>query len=473
MYEDYQGKNPLDYRLLNVDGDYSYTTGPFVPALPGGGVYVAGGFPYLTPIWFTDWRDETLAWNLTCSLYAHLNPSPQVIIKGPDAKRFFSENFVNKIDDFPIGLIKHGIMCLDNGLIATHGVIMRTAEDTYEAYWHSPYIEYALATGGYDCTIEDVSEKRYMFQMQGPHCLEILEKVTGEDLHDIEYRHFRQSHIDGEPVRILRFGMAGVLGYEVHGDVAFAKQVYQKIVEVGNDYGIRRIGDVAYMMNHTLGANAQIGNNFLSAIGLDEGFNEFVKAQSAGNSGDYDYCDMNEIMKLTGSVGDELSAHFFNPYECGLGHCINYNHEFRGKQALLEYRDHGKRRMGTLEWNPDDLAEIYRSQFTDDPICPMDFPGGDQSILGYPMQCMDKILDENGEEIGISFGRTQSFFYHSMVSLASLDKEFLEEGTQVYVLWGDPGTRQFKIRAKVVPTPYGSQLRNADVDVNQLPPLAQ
>lgn len=105
----------------------------------------------------------------------------------------------------------------------------------------------------HDAELEDLTHKRYLFQLQGPRCLEILEGVTRDDLHDLEYRHFRESSIDGNKVRILRFGMSGGLGYEVHGEIEHSKEVFKKIVEVGNRYGIRLIGFTAYAMSHTLG----------------------------------------------------------------------------------------------------------------------------------------------------------------------------------------------------------------------------
>jgi hypothetical protein len=56
-----------------------------------------------------------------------------------------------------------------------------------------------------------------------------------------------------------------------------------------------------------------------------------------------------------------------------------------------------------------------------------------------------------------------------MISLCCLDTAYTEPGTEVMVVWGEPGTRQKKIRAKVVRYPYNNVLRNESTDVAVLP----
>ena len=376
--------------------------------------------------------------------------------------RFLSENFVNNVEDFPIGIIKHGIMCLDNGWIATHGILLRTGEQEYEAYWHAPFINYAHSLKPYDCELVDITAQRYMFQMQGPRCLEILEQVTGDDLHDIEYRHFRQSSIDGHPVRILRFGMAGTLGYEIHGEIEHAREVFKKIAVVGNPMGRRLMGITSYAMTHIAGGFVQANRDFVSAGFADPGFMAYTQALGAGEGS---YAAMK--FEILGSAGPDMTKHFYNPIEIGLGRAINWKHEFRGKAALEEY----KRNVVTLEWDPEDIVDVYASQFRQDeePYHPMDTPGGMASTTGHVMQYTDLVLNAEGEEIGLSMGRTQYHYGRVMLSSGSLDREYRELGTEVFVLWGNPGTRQKRIRAKVTPFPYRQENTNETFDVETIP----
>jgi glycine cleavage system aminomethyltransferase T len=467
MYEGYEGRHPIPVSEIDPTREATFSTGVYANAIPGVGAFWAGAFPGVVPMWYTGWRDESLSWHLTCSFHAHLNPSPLVIIRGKDAKRFLSENFVNNIEDFPIGIIKHGIMCLDNGWIAAHGVLMRTGGDEYQSYWHSPFLEYRLSEGRYEVELEDITSQRYLFQLQGPRVLEILEELTGEDLHDIPYRGFRNSAIDGIPVRVLRLGMSGGLAYEIHGPTDLAREHQKRILEVGDPYGIRQLGMASYMLNHTPGGFPQASNNFMSAMPADPGF----RAWSAGRAAAAGYDERPPKMDLTGSVGPDPTKHFFNPFELGLGYCVNWDHEFRGRAALAAYVADHPRGAVTLEWDPADLADIYRSQFDRDqePYVPIDLPGGESVILGHIAQGVDHVLDADGTQIGVSIGRTHSAFHRAMLSLGVLDREFQDIGREVYVLWGEPGTRQKRIRAVVAQFPYNQENANASFDVSAIP----
>ena len=79
------------------------------------------------------------------------------------------------------------------------------------------------------------------------------------------------------------------------------------------------------------------------------------------------------------------------------------------------------------------------------------------------------MLDSEGNVIGWSSGREYSLYSRDMFSLATLKTEFCEYGTEVYVLWGEPGTRQKKIRATVEKFPHLDMPQNRDFDIEQIP----
>ena len=65
----------------------------------------------------------------------------------------------------------------------------------------------------------------------------------------------------------------------------------------------------------------------------------------------------------------------------------------------------------------------------------------------------DQVL-KDGRAVGVSSGRQYSYYYRAMLSLCSIDVTEGELGSEVTVLWGDPGTRQKEIRATVARFPY-------------------
>ena len=60
----------------------------------------------------------------------------------------------------------------------------------------------------------------------------------------------------------------------------------------------------------------------------------------------------------------------------------------------------------------------------------------------------------NGELVGVATSRGYSYYFRKMLSLATINVDHADIGTEVEVLWGAPGQRQKAIRAVVCPAPY-------------------
>ena len=459
MNASYETRFPLDVEKLSSETKTGFGMHAAESFYPASSYAFVMDPTTLVPLEYTDWRDETESWHRTCSLCTQLSPSPVTTISGPDAINFMRENFPNNVDKWDIGASKHGLMLLEDGTIAAQGVVMRSGEQEYKAYWMSPFIDYRFSQKDWDATCTTTLDKVFVFQMQGPKSLAILEEACGCDLHDIAFLHSKEVKIADCGVRVLRFGMGNTLGYEVHGDMADAPKVHKRILEVGSPHGIRRMGLVAYHMNHTTGGSQQAGKHFGLSMFCDPGYAAFA----AEHGGIFDFAS-GFIME--GSFDGSPSDMFANPIEIGLRNVINWNHDFIGRDALLEMRDNPRRNLKTLVWNADDIADIYRSQFTDEPFRPIDDGGYLPGPNGMMKSANDWVLDKEGNKIGFSGGRQTDWWNKAMISLAVMDIDFCEEGTEVQVLWGEPGTRQKLIRATVAPVPYNTHLENRTFDVN-------
>ena len=454
---------PKEKKFNGSEVEKNFPHSIFVPYDPEQvGLYTATGYPFAVPYEYTGWRDETMAWKETCYLHGNLNPSPTFRIKGPEALRFLSDTCVNTPHKFPIGTGKHGIMCNDRGQVMQDGVMIRVGEDEFITYWMAPYMVYALMSGKYDAAGEDLTGKVFLFQIGGPRSLEVLEAVTGECLHDIKFMHHRMSSIDGMDVRVLRMGMAGSLAYEVHGSVADARPVYEAIVEAGKAFGLRKLGIHAYMMNHTENGFPQATYHFPYPWGEDENYSGFLKnVLSFGVS-----------FALRGSMGSDIRFRYRNPVELGWGKMIKFDHDFTGRKALEKEVTAPTRKMVTLEWNLDDIVDVFTSQFRPGEAYPaMDTPNHFPFEGARHTLYADQVL-KNGVLVGISSGRAYSYHFRKMISLCSIDVAHSVPDSEVTVLWGDTGTRQKEIRAKVSRFPYLNENRNQKIDVNEIPCVA-
>jgi glycine cleavage system aminomethyltransferase T len=166
-------------------------------------------------------------------------------------------------------------------------------------------------------------------------------------------------------------------------------------------------------------------------------------------------------------MGPDPKLSYRNPVELGWAGMIKFDHEFVGRAALEGMVAKPTRQMVTLEWNTEDIIDIYASQFRDgEPYPNMDRPNDCYYEVAFTYHA-DQVL-KDGKPVGISSGRAMSQFYHRMISLCSMDTELSSLGTEVTVLWGDPRTRQKEVRAKVARFPYLNENRNQVVDVSKI-----
>jgi glycine cleavage system aminomethyltransferase T len=435
---------------------------PLIPYDPRVWLYIAQGSVVL-PFEWTNWRDETMAGKHSCSIHASLNPQPTFRVKGPEALKFLSDVCVNDFTNFPIGRAKHAIMCNQEGLDMGDGVLMRLGEDEFLTYeMGANHIAYVFRQGNYDAVGEDLTGTNFLYQIVGPQSLEVLEAVTGDDLHDIGFAHFRRSSVDGMEVTVLRVGMPGTLAYELHGKVEEGPAVYNAVLRAGEPLGMRRLGFRAYLMQHTEGGFPQAFNHFPHPWLEDEGFLKYLEKIGIRSR----YTDV-----CKGSMGPDLRLRYRNPVELGWGRMISFNHDFVGRKALEKEVANPRRKMVTLVWNTEDVLDVRASEFRPgEPYASMESPY-ERFVEGAGWAYYADQVLMDGSLVGISSGRTQSYNFRQMLSLCSIDVEYGELGTEVTVLWGDPGTRQKEIRAIVSRFPYLCENRNEDVDVKTIPRL--
>lgn len=427
---------------------------------------------YQLPMYYTGWRTETMSWKKTAYLGTALMTSPVYDVQGPDIAKFFNKVCVNNFDKFGVGKIRHGILCNEKGQIMNDGVIMKIAEDTYRTYWLNPCLEFLVQKYSSEFNVKgtDMSFKEYFYQIAGPLSYEIMNKVSETSLDDLAFANHKMIKIAGKDVRILRLGMTGNLAYEVHGDMADAADVYIAIWNVGKEMGMQKLGQVSYCMNHTEGGFPNIQIHYplpwyeSEDLGY-EGFTQFLNERPG--AGWYNF-----NRTLVGSLGDELQQRFVTPYDTGWGDLIKFNHDFTGRQALEKISVNPQRTVATLEWNADDIMEVYGSQFRGREVEPYDYIEDRPNDVYYINSSTsfiyhaDKVMAD-GKQIGISVGRGVSQYYRTMISMCFIDPQYAEIGKEVVVLWGKPGHPQKEIRAKVARFPYLDLGFNQSIEVNK------
>lgn len=418
---------------------------------------------------YSSWQDEQMSWKENCYI-GDWSWLAEVRVKGPDAEKFFSGLCVNSFANFKVGKCKHAIFCNSDGKIVGEGILKKHGIEDFE--WQGGYVSefasppvqwlnYHFETGNYNAIMEQPNNL-FKFQISGPKAIYVMEKACECELRDIPFMEMRNARIDGLDVQLIRQGMAGEIGFEVQGPIECHDRFQQYILTIGKEYGMRILGSRTAMINHLEASFPTIGCDYTPAV-YDENERDFLQFANPGLSSEDLYDSDKNSFALLSKIGgsfeaDEISAWYRSPVELNWTKNINFDHEFIGRKALEHEVENPKRTMVTLEWNAEDIMDIYASYYRDEQ--PYDFMDVPQR---FPF-CfsVDKVLDGD-TLIGLSSSRGYSIFFKRTLSHCVIDLDYALPGTEVTVEWGEPGHPKKMIRAIVAPSPYKKDNRKIDL----------
>jgi syringate O-demethylase len=389
-------------------------------------------------------------------------------VTGPDALRLLSDLAVNSFDGFVVDKAKHFVPCTPEGYVIGDVILFALAENTYNLVGRAPalnWITYHAETGGYDAQVEldqrsalrsDGRRRSYRFQVQGPEAMNVIQKVLGGPPPELRFFNMTAVTIAGRNVRALRHGMAGQPGWELFGPWDDYDAVLEALVTAGEEFGMRQVGGRAYSSN-TL-ESGWIPSPLPAVYSGDslKAYREWLPAD--GYEG---------RASLGGSFhADAIEDYYFTPWDLGYGNYVKFDHDFIGRGALEELADGPHRQKVTLALDDDDVTRTIGTMFRkSDRAKFIDWPSA-----VYAMHPFDRV-SVDGETIGVSTWIGYSANEGKMLTLAVLDAEHAEPGTEVTFVWGeeDGGTskptvephEQVELRAVVSPVPYVETVRTS------------
>jgi vanillate/3-O-methylgallate O-demethylase len=426
------------------------------------GAYV---YPVVAPE-FSNWRSEQWAWQHGAVLFDQSHHMFDLYINGPDALKLLSDTMINSPAGWEVNKAKQYVPTTPYGHVIGDGIIFYLAENEFVYVGRAPaanWLMYHAETGGYDVEVindprspsrpmgKPVKRISWRFQIQGPRAWDVIEKLNGEPLDKLKFFNMSTMKIGNKTIRTLRHGMAGSPGLEIWGPYEDQEYVREEILKAGEEFGLIPVGSRAYPSN-TL-ESGWIPSP-LPAIYTGDKLADYRKWLGA------------DSYEATGSiggsfVGEKIEDYYLNPWELGYGPFVKFDHDFHGADALKEVaeRKDEQRKKVTLEWNADDMKKIVGSMFD---------PEGEQykffdlPLANYANSNYDKVVDADGNTIGLSMFTGYSWNEKKALSLATVDHE-LPLGTEIGVVWGEePNTKkttvephkQITVRAIVSPVPY-------------------
>lgn len=149
-------------------------------------------------------------------------------------------------------------------------------------------------------TVEFASDRYAQIAIQGPRAVETLQKLASKPLSPMKYYHFVDGEVAGIVARIARTGYTGEDGFEIYFAPDHAEDIWDKLLDAGQEFGIKPCG---------LGARNTLRLESKMAL-----------------------------------YGHEIDASI-NPFEADLGWIVKLEKdEFIGRAALLKQKETGVRR---------------------------------------------------------------------------------------------------------------------------------
>jgi glycine cleavage system aminomethyltransferase T len=427
--------------------------------------------PYVYPVVapeYTNWRDEQRSWQNSCVLFNQSYHMTDMYVEGPDALKLLSDLGVNTFKNFGPNKAKQYVCCSPEGYVIGDVVLFCLEENLFNLVGRPSihnWVQFNCETGGYNakCTRDEraaaqkgpVTRKAYRYQVQGPNAVKVMEKVLGGTVPEVKFFQMAIFTIAGKQVRALRHGMVGQPGYELFGPWEDGEIVKNALVEAGKDFGMHLSGARAYSSNTLESGWIPSPLPAIYTSPKMKAFREWLPDDA-----------YEAVCSLGGSFYSEnIEDYYLTPWDIGYGSIVKFDHDFVGREALEKIAAAPKRTKVTLALDSEDVVKAMSMMFEKgDRAKHFEFPSAVYSTWPY-----DKVTNKDGKTVGVSTWCGYSSNERRMLTLAIVDNEYAQPGTQVTFTWGEQkgsGNKptveehvQVSIRATVSPVPYAEVAR--------------
>ena len=172
----------------------------------------------------------------------------EFLIEGPKALDLIQKVSSNDATKLTTGRAQYSCMPNETGGIVDDLIIYRLKDEQYLLVVNAANIEkdwahiskYNEAIGA---VMRNISEAYSLLAIQGPKAVEAMQSLTSTDLSAIKFYHFEVGDFAGiKHVIISATGYTGSGGFEIYCKNEEVKQVWDKVLEAGADFGIKPIG---------------------------------------------------------------------------------------------------------------------------------------------------------------------------------------------------------------------------------------
>ena len=178
-----------------------------------------------------------------------VSPLIKYVIKGKDAAALLHRVTTRNILKMSVGQVFYTGWCDEEGKMIDDGTVTRLEESTFRLTAAEPNLRWLMMNAvGMEVEISEVTDDVAALSFQGPNTRKVLNLVAEKPVDELKYFRMMKNKIGGVEVTISRTGYTGDLGYEIWMDAKDALPIWDKLMEVGGDYGIAPVGILAMDM---------------------------------------------------------------------------------------------------------------------------------------------------------------------------------------------------------------------------------
>ena len=178
----------------------------------------------------------------------------KIDVQGPDAGALLDMLYTNMMSTLKVGMVRYGVMCGFDGMVIDDGTVMRLAEDRFQVFTTTggaahilDWMEEWLQTEWPHLKVRltSVTEQWATFPVVGPKS----RAVVGAVFPDVDvsndafpFMAWRDTQLDGVPVRLARVSFSGELAFEVNVNGWHAPAVWDRLIAAGEKFDITPYG---------------------------------------------------------------------------------------------------------------------------------------------------------------------------------------------------------------------------------------
>lgn len=173
-------------------------------------------------------------------------------IRGPDAAAFIDRMYTWAYEKQQVGRARYVLMTDQTGVVIDDGVAARLHDRHFYVTATTGAVDQVYrqmtwfnAQWKMDVDVANVTAAYAAVNLAGPQARTVIERLAGDidfSAAAFPYMAARVGKLDGIPVRILRVGFVGELGYEIHCPSGMGETLWDRLMEAGHTFGIVPFG---------------------------------------------------------------------------------------------------------------------------------------------------------------------------------------------------------------------------------------